>query len=158
MVMEIVISLIVLFVGIAVLVSIHFCIVGRAFRRNNNNHGHSEDTSSTTQQGQSSNTAKRMSSGDNIGDLKNLPCFDYEEPEKGCCSLVDCAVCLDSFKVGDVCRLLPNCSHSFHVQCIDLWILKTPFCPICRTWVHSRVMMMKEEESVVPDNVEIEMP
>ncbi|XP_027337669.1 RING-H2 finger protein ATL14-like [Abrus precatorius] len=150
--MEIVISLIMLLVGIAVLVVIHVCIVGRAFRRDNNNHGHGEST-----QGQSSGTMKTMF-GENIGDLKNLPCFDYEEPEKGC-SQVDCAVCLEKFKVGDVCRLLPNCSHSFHVQCIDLWILKTPFCPICRTWVHSRVMVpsVLREESAVSDRVELQM-
>nr|KYP52461.1 putative RING-H2 finger protein ATL5G [Cajanus cajan] len=91
---------------------------------------------------------KRMFGGDNIGELKNLPCFDYEEGE----SLVDCAVCLENFKVGDVCRLLPNCSHSFHVHCIDSWILQTPFCPICRTWVHSPGM----EQSSVSQNVEIE--
>ncbi|TKY73486.1 RING-H2 finger protein ATL47 [Spatholobus suberectus] len=127
--MEVVISLIILFVGIAILVVIHICIVGRAFR------GQDEGT-----QGQSSNSMKRMFGGDNIGDLKNLPCFVYEEPEGGG-SLVDCAVCLENFKVGDVCRLLPNCSHSFHVQCIDSWILQTPICPICRTWVHSRVMV-----------------
>ncbi|KAJ1384449.1 Zinc finger, RING-type [Sesbania bispinosa] len=137
--MDIVISLIILFVGIAILVSIHVCIVGRAF-----------SYGGSAPQGQSSTTTKTISSDH----LKNLPCFNYEEPEKGC-GLLDCAVCLENFKAGDVCRLLPNCSHSFHVQCIDSWIVKTPFCPICRTWVHSRAMM--KEESVVSDNVEIEI-
>jgi len=151
MVMEIVISLIILFVGIAILVSIHFCIVGRAFRRDDNSEDMQVQSSSTR------STAKGMFGGDSIGDLKNLPCFDYvEQPEKGNNNLVDCAVCLESFKVGDACRLLPNCSHSFHVQCIDLWIHKTPFCPICRTWVHSRVIM--REGSADSDIVQIEMP
>ncbi|CAI8597677.1 unnamed protein product [Vicia faba] len=153
MVMEIVISLIILFVGIGILVSIHFCIVGRAFTRDNNSADTQVQSSSSTS---TSRTTKGMF-GDNIGDLKNLPCFDYVEQEKGNNNLVDCAVCLESFKVGDACRLLPNCRHSFHVQCIDLWILKKPFCPICRTWVHSRVV---REESVVSDSdiVEIEIP
>lgn len=155
--MEIVISLIILFVGIAILVSIHFCIVGRAFTRDNN-------SADIQVQSSTSRTTKGMF-GDNIGDLKNLPCFDYVEQDRGNnnnnnnnSNVVDCAVCLESFNVGDACRLLPNCRHSFHVQCIDLWILKKPFCPICRTWVHSRVVVREESAVSDPDIVEIEMP
>ncbi|ESW10086.1 hypothetical protein PHAVU_009G179700 [Phaseolus vulgaris] len=144
--MEIVISLIILFVGIAILVVIHVCIVGRAFRG---------DTNEGNQQGQNMNRMKRMLGGDNIGDLKNLPCFVYEEAaasaERRGCSLVDCVVCLDSFKVGDVCRLLPNCNHTFHVHCIDSWILHTPICPICRTLVLS----VREQQTHVSENVQI---
>lgn len=147
--MEIVISLIILFVGIAILVVIHVCVVGRAFTGNNSNN-EEEFTH------RSISAMKRMFGGNKVGNLKNLPCFEYEEKackEKGCCGLVDCAVCLENFKIGDVCRLLPNCGHSFHVQCIDSWILQTPVCPICRTWVHSPVVM--REQSAVSENVEI---
>lgn len=150
--MEIVISLVILFVGIAILVVLHVCIVGRAFRGNNNNHGHDEEHSMSGM--------KRMFGGDNIGDLKKLPCFEYSEgAERG-----ECAICLENFKVGDVCRLLPNCGHTFHAVCIDSWILQTPFCPICRTrvWLHSQVVIdssalsLREEQSVVSENIEIE--
>ncbi|KAK7317194.1 hypothetical protein RJT34_01206 [Clitoria ternatea] len=145
---EIVISLILLFVGIAVLVVIHVCIVGRAFgRNNNNNNGHGAGGT------QEHSGMKRGFGGENIGDLKNLPCFDYEGAKKRC-SLVDCAVCLENFKVGDKCRLLPNCSHTFHVHCIDSWILKTPICPICRTWIHSRVVVPSLSHNV---ELEVEM-
>ncbi|QCD86631.1 RING-H2 finger protein ATL39-like [Vigna unguiculata] len=149
--MEIVISLIILFVGIAILVVIHVCIVGRVFRGNNT------DEEEGTTQGQNMSGMKRMLGEDNIGDLKNLPCFVYEEAatasaeRRECSSLVDCAVCLESFKVGDVCRLLPNCNHTFHLHCIDSWILHTPICPICRTWVLS----VREHQSDASENVEI---
>ncbi|KAF7134658.1 hypothetical protein RHSIM_Rhsim08G0055800 [Rhododendron simsii] len=65
-------------------------------------------------------------------DIENLPCFDFKARVEGS-SPVDCAVCLENFKVGDKCRLLPLCKHSFHAQCVDLWLLKTPICPVCRT-------------------------
>lgn len=71
-------------------------------------------------------------------ELMKFPCFDYKGGEKesisncNCISPVDCAVCLESFKVGDKCRLLPMCKHTFHARCIDKWLLKTPICPICR--------------------------
>ncbi|KAI3632388.1 hypothetical protein MIR68_009494 [Amoeboaphelidium protococcarum] len=45
-----------------------------------------------------------------------------------------CAICLDDFVVGDKIRYLVNCSHSFHMQCIDPWLLtKKRVCPICKT-------------------------
>ncbi|KAF3437052.1 hypothetical protein FNV43_RR19806 [Rhamnella rubrinervis] len=122
MVMEIMISVILLFVGIAVLVVIHVCIVGRAFGRGNQGLNMVQRTSIIG--------TKRMSAED----LKMLPCFDYmANKEKESSNPVDCAVCLENFKTGDKCRLLPNCSHSFHAQCIDSWLMKTPICPICRT-------------------------
>ncbi|KAJ7974553.1 RING-H2 finger protein [Quillaja saponaria] len=65
-------------------------------------------------------------------DLEKLPCYDYIAKDKGS-RPVDCAVCLENFNMGDTCRLLPVGKHSFHVQCVDTWLLKTPICPICRT-------------------------
>ncbi|KAI3646907.1 hypothetical protein MP228_007128 [Amoeboaphelidium protococcarum] len=45
-----------------------------------------------------------------------------------------CAICLDDFVVGDKIRYLVNCCHSFHMQCIDPWLLtKKRVCPICKT-------------------------
>ncbi|KAM1080804.1 hypothetical protein EV1_015329 [Malus domestica] len=122
--MEILISVILLFVGVAVLVVIHVCIIGRAFNRGN-------DQGVNRVQRNSIVAIKKMSNEE----LNMLPCFDYTAEEKGTTTNhpVDCAVCLESFKGGEKCRLLPNCRHSFHAQCIDSWLLKTPVCPVCRT-------------------------
>lgn len=43
-----------------------------------------------------------------------------------------CAVCLCEFEEGDELRTLPECLHSFHVPCIDMWLYSHPNCPICR--------------------------
>lgn len=120
--MAILISIALLCVGIGVLVIIHTCIVGRAFRRGftNSNSNNIVETSSF---------GSRSMSRDEI---EKLPRFDFRAREKGS-SPMDCAVCLDNFKAGDKCRLLPLCSHSFHAECIDLWLLKTPICPVCRS-------------------------
>lgn len=142
-VMELVISVVLLFVGIAVLVVIHVCIAGRAYR--GRNHGNRIVQ-------RSSNGAKRMLTED----LESLPCFDYKAAEKGSSS-VDCAVCLENFKTGDKCRLLPNCRHSFHVQCIDSWLFKTPICPICRTGVHPPKIDLPREEINLSINAGVEL-
>ncbi|GJN03648.1 hypothetical protein PR202_ga21116 [Eleusine coracana subsp. coracana] len=44
----------------------------------------------------------------------------------------DCAVCLCEFAADDRLRLLPRCSHAFHVDCIDTWLLSHSTCPLCR--------------------------
>ncbi|CDP02131.1 unnamed protein product [Coffea canephora] len=69
-------------------------------------------------------------------ELEKLPCFDFKAKEiKGATpspSPADCAVCLEGFKAGEKCRLLPLCCHSFHAECVDMWLLRTALCPICR--------------------------
>ncbi|XP_059664667.1 RING-H2 finger protein ATL40-like [Cornus florida] len=46
---------------------------------------------------------------------------------------IECAVCLTVLVDGDMARLLPNCKHTFHAECIDKWLISQPTCPICRT-------------------------
>ncbi|OIV92944.1 hypothetical protein TanjilG_20606 [Lupinus angustifolius] len=43
-----------------------------------------------------------------------------------------CAVCLGEFEEGQELRTLPECMHSFHVPCIDMWLYSHTSCPICR--------------------------
>nr|GMC94183.1 RING-H2 finger protein ATL52-like [Ipomoea batatas]GMC98259.1 RING-H2 finger protein ATL52-like [Ipomoea batatas] len=44
-----------------------------------------------------------------------------------------CAVCLSEFEDGEELRTLPECMHSFHVACIDMWFYSHTNCPVCRT-------------------------
>mmetsp|Transcript_20411 Transcript_20411/g.23131 ORF Transcript_20411/g.23131 Transcript_20411/m.23131 type:complete len:256 (+) Transcript_20411:63-830(+) len=44
----------------------------------------------------------------------------------------DCAICLNELKLDEPVRLLPNCQHCFHQDCIDGWLRTTPSCPMCR--------------------------
>ncbi|CAK9162337.1 unnamed protein product [Ilex paraguariensis] len=112
MVMAIVISVIFLFVGIGVLVVIHACIAGRAFRRGFGG-------SDMVERGGFGNTSMSQDY------LEKLPCFDFIVKSKGS-SPVDCAVCLENFKseevliLGKVIRYVggeSNCfSESGHVS------------------------------------------
>ena len=43
-----------------------------------------------------------------------------------------CAVCLGDFEEGEELKTLPECMHSFHVSCIDMWLYSHTSCPICR--------------------------
>lgn len=60
-----------------------------------------------------------------------LPVFSYKEVV-GPKEPFDCAVCLSEFTESDQLRLLPMCSHAFHLSCIDTWLLSNSSCPLCR--------------------------
>ncbi|GAA0157422.1 hypothetical protein LIER_14692 [Lithospermum erythrorhizon] len=44
----------------------------------------------------------------------------------------DCSVCLSEFDEDENLRLLPKCSHAFHIHCIDTWLRSHTNCPLCR--------------------------
>ncbi|XP_048573816.1 RING-H2 finger protein ATL1-like [Triticum urartu] len=48
---------------------------------------------------------------------------------------VECAVCLSEFAPGERLKMLPACSHAFHIDCIDTWLHHNVSCPLCRTEV-----------------------
>ncbi|KAK6116500.1 hypothetical protein DH2020_049793 [Rehmannia glutinosa] len=60
-----------------------------------------------------------------------LPVFLYKDI-MGLKEPFDCAVCLCEFSEQDRLRLLPSCSHAFHIDCIDTWLLSNSTCPLCR--------------------------
>lgn len=63
--------------------------------------------------------------------LNSLPLFAYSSkthPEG-----LECAVCLSEFEENETGRFLPKCSHSFHVECIDMWFRSHSTCPLCRS-------------------------
>ncbi|KAI4317303.1 hypothetical protein L6164_025183 [Bauhinia variegata] len=44
----------------------------------------------------------------------------------------ECSVCLSEFREEESLRLLPKCSHAFHIPCIDTWLRSHKNCPLCR--------------------------
>ncbi|CAI8615122.1 unnamed protein product [Vicia faba] len=64
--------------------------------------------------------------------LKSLPTFTYSS---SIVTLHDCAICLSEYTDGHECRMLPNCNHVFHYQCIDAWFTSHSNCPLCRALV-----------------------
>lgn len=46
-------------------------------------------------------------------------------------SLTECAICLESFKVGHQI-LKSECTHVYHTQCIIQWRRRSTQCPLCR--------------------------
>ncbi|KAB2597485.1 RING-H2 finger protein ATL54-like [Pyrus ussuriensis x Pyrus communis] len=52
--------------------------------------------------------------------------------DEGLIEGTDCSVCLSEFEEDESLRLLPKCSHAFHIPCIDTWLRSHKNCPLCR--------------------------
>lgn len=63
--------------------------------------------------------------------IRSIAVFKYKKGE-GLIEGTDCSVCLSEFEEDQSLRLLPKCSHGFHVQCIDTWLKCHTNCPLCR--------------------------
>jgi hypothetical protein len=54
---------------------------------------------------------------------------ELDEAEDNKC----CSICLSDYKESEVVRVIPDCGHMFHMDCIDEWLHVHATCPICRT-------------------------
>ncbi|KAG6709928.1 hypothetical protein I3842_06G157200 [Carya illinoinensis] len=64
----------------------------------------------------------------------------------------ECSVCLNEFEEDETLRLLPKCSHAFHVPCIDTWLRSHTNCPMCRAPIVKNTVQTPPPESNVNVN------
>ncbi|RDX58416.1 putative F-box protein, partial [Mucuna pruriens] len=57
-----------------------------------------------------------------LGESRRLP-----GPNNGCCW-----ICLSEYSSKETIRLIPECKHCFHAECIDEWLRINTTCPVCR--------------------------
>ncbi|KAK8711507.1 hypothetical protein V6N13_146789 [Hibiscus sabdariffa] len=72
--------------------------------------------------------------------IETIPTFIYSDIAKdGQFSPLACAVCLSEFDNDEKARVLPNCNHTFHVDCIDMWFFSHSNCPLCRAPIRADI-------------------
>ncbi|KAA0049120.1 hypothetical protein IC582_012430 [Cucumis melo] len=64
--------------------------------------------------------------------IKSITVCKYKRGD-GLVEGTDCSVCLSEFEENESLRLLPKCSHAFHLPCIDTWLKSHSTCPLCRS-------------------------
>ncbi|KAG7552485.1 Zinc finger RING-type [Arabidopsis thaliana x Arabidopsis arenosa] len=85
--------------------------------------------------------------------IESFPTFLYSEVKglkigKGG---VECAICLSEFEDEESLRWMPPCSHTFHANCIDVWLSSRSTCPVCRA-----NLSLKPGESFPYPNMDVE--
>lgn len=81
---------------------------------------------------QGNSAARLVSTGIKAKALKTFPIVNYTLESKFPGLDTECVICLSEFALGDRLRILPKCSHGFHVRCIDKWLSSHSSCPTCR--------------------------
>ncbi|PIA45354.1 hypothetical protein AQUCO_01700709v1 [Aquilegia coerulea] len=78
--------------------------------------------------------------------IQALPVFQFRKGEgigdAERRSYFECAVCLNEFQDEEKLRVLPSCSHVFHIDCIDIWLQSNANCPLCRSSISSRTRVL----------------
>ncbi|ESQ38656.1 hypothetical protein EUTSA_v10029503mg [Eutrema salsugineum] len=85
--------------------------------------------------------------------IESFPFFLYSEVKglkigKGG---VECAICLNEFEDKETLRWMPPCSHTFHADCIDVWLSSRSTCPVCRA-----TLSLKPGESFPYPSMDVE--
>lgn len=70
--------------------------------------------------------------------IQSIPVCKYSKSD-GLVDGSECAVCLSEFEEEEPLRLLPKCSHAFHLPCIDKWLQSHSNCPLCRANIMSPI-------------------
>ncbi|XP_056158898.1 RING-H2 finger protein ATL70 [Syzygium oleosum] len=67
--------------------------------------------------------------------IKSYPRLLYSEAKlrSSASTASCCSICLADYKGHDELRMIPDCGHLFHHECIDPWLRMHPTCPVCRT-------------------------
>ncbi|KAJ8636847.1 hypothetical protein MRB53_011114 [Persea americana] len=108
--------------SVAVMLMIYHCILVRCCKH--------RDTLSQPRRPQFLPQEEGTPSGQERSFIQLIPAYKYgKEPGE---AVNTCAVCLCEFKEGEDVRRLPECLHSFHVPCIDMWLYSHSSCPLCR--------------------------
>ncbi|XP_047084436.1 RING-H2 finger protein ATL16-like [Lolium rigidum] len=76
-----------------------------------------------------------------------LPVVKYHRRRRAASSAaLECAVCLSEFVEREPLKMLPACSHAFHIDCIDTWLFHNVSCPLCRTVVTAAPATTSDQE------------
>ncbi|KAL6326386.1 hypothetical protein AAG906_008248 [Vitis piasezkii] len=68
--------------------------------------------------------------------ISSLPIVLHQQsPSPAGSSIEDCCICLGIFQEGDKVKILPQCHHYYHSECVDRWLGTHTSCPLCRASV-----------------------
>lgn len=139
----IIIAVVVLLLAVLILIGLR--LYAKWFWRRSN-HQHAWPWRSPRHHGQELNTA-----GLDKAVVESLPAFTYKDRAN---DGLECAICLCEFQEHEKGRSLPNCSHSFHTHCIDVWFLSHTTCPLCRTSAQPATVGEAQHAGQEPDELE----
>lgn len=83
-----------------------------------------------------------------MGDFENINTLIYHKYIS--LNNKSCPICLCDYEEEDVLKILPNCYHTFHKECIKHWFRNQLKCPFCRVEI-TREEIRKEKDMTESD-------
>lgn len=68
--------------------------------------------------------------------IQNLPKKKVTNEMMGTDGSAECSICMDTVELGTEVTVLP-CTHWFHFNCIEAWLIQHNTCPHCRRSIDS---------------------
>ena len=56
----------------------------------------------------------------------------------------ECCICLSVFQDNEKVKVLIECQHAYHSECLDMWLSAHPSCPLCRASLQVSNSLMKK--------------
>lgn len=109
----------------------YYTIISKYCKRRNQNHLN-PTSEFDANQNQMTHDQWQLATGLDESVIKSIAVLKFVKGD-GLIEGSDCAVCLSEFQENESLRLLPKCSHAFHVPCIDTWLRSHSNCPLCRS-------------------------
>ncbi|XP_062181761.1 receptor homology region, transmembrane domain- and RING domain-containing protein 1-like [Phragmites australis] len=120
----------------AVVLLMHHCVLVTCChaadrRRRRNHHRGAATAGGARQQQEEESYSVELSSSSRVHLVQSAAVVcPYRKEEAW--SESTCPVCLADFADGEAVRVLPECMHYFHADCIDTWLRGSTSCPMCR--------------------------
>lgn len=96
-------------------------------------------------------TSSELPKGLDESVIRLIPIFKFQKKQND--SEHECAVCLAEFQDNEKLRMIPNCAHVFHIDCIDVWLQNNPNCPLCRNSISISI----PSHYPVPEDIDIDI-
>lgn len=116
----------------------YYAIASKYCRRRVDGDGDGVGQGENSETDRVSNDARQSGAGSGLDEalIKSISVYKFKKNE-GLIEGNDCSVCLSEFQENESLRLLPKCSHAFHLVCIDTWLKSNSSCPLCRCTIAS---------------------
>ncbi|KAF9605621.1 hypothetical protein IFM89_017964 [Coptis chinensis] len=84
--------------------------------------------------------------------IRSIPILQFKKTELEIeqRNLFECAVCLNEFQEEEKLRILPKCTHVFHIDCIDIWLQNNANCPLCRSSISISTAQVPTNQIISP--------
>ena len=74
--------------------------------------------------------------------------FILQENEKKTLACSCCPICLCTFHTGDEVSIAVTCRHTYHSDCLNMWLPKSATCPYCREDLEVKLPVEKDSSGV----------